>query len=274
MYRNSLKNRIQDWLACSLMELRIKRLGTDLKRHRCYLCCRNGADTDEHIPPKCIYHKDYRNSNLITVPAHESCNGVFSKDDEYFRDNIVLAVADINPKASKLFSSKVLRSFKRKESGGYRARFQKEIGNVEIRTEGGLFLKNAPIKSFDAETIYRMMNRITRGIYYNLTKMVLPRNWPIKTIMVQSDVAQHLKRMDGTPYHHAIVPGIFEYYSYSTRKDDRHSTNFYVFYEAFVFLSYAGSEARKVKDKPLEKYDSLNGIKFTDRTLWVPKGQI
>ena len=46
--------------------------------------CGNPADTRDHVPPKRIYTKPFPD-NLPTVPCCDSCNGAWSKDEQYFK---------------------------------------------------------------------------------------------------------------------------------------------------------------------------------------------
>lgn len=49
----------------------------------CYICEQPGADTRDHVIPKNLFAE--RPSNLITLPAHQSCNTNLSKDEEFLR---------------------------------------------------------------------------------------------------------------------------------------------------------------------------------------------
>lgn len=53
----------------------------------CYLCG-SEATTRDHVPPKTLFAPP-RPNNLITVPACLSCNTSYSRDEEYFRNNVV-----------------------------------------------------------------------------------------------------------------------------------------------------------------------------------------
>jgi hypothetical protein len=46
--------------------------------------CGHSADTQDHVPPKLLYNKPYP-KNLLTVPCCGSCNGAWSKDEQYFK---------------------------------------------------------------------------------------------------------------------------------------------------------------------------------------------
>jgi hypothetical protein len=46
--------------------------------------CGNPANTRDHVPPKLIYTKPFPD-NLPTVPCCDSCNGAWSKDEQYFK---------------------------------------------------------------------------------------------------------------------------------------------------------------------------------------------
>ncbi len=52
--------------------------------NKCYMCEENRTSI-EHVPPKCIFPKGFR-QNLITVPSCEKHNLGKSQDDEYLKD--------------------------------------------------------------------------------------------------------------------------------------------------------------------------------------------
>src|SRR5262245_47178100 len=55
----------------------------------CYLCGLEltGEINDDHVPPRQFYAQELRqahNPNLLTIPAHKSCNASYQQDEEYF----------------------------------------------------------------------------------------------------------------------------------------------------------------------------------------------
>src|SRR4030042_1463259 len=85
-----------------------------LKR-KCYFCGEEGAASNDHIPPKCIFPRAIRKINkhsLITVPAHYKCNNSFRKDDELFR-NFIITQSNETVQGRYAWDNVLLPSFKK-----------------------------------------------------------------------------------------------------------------------------------------------------------------
>lgn len=54
-----------------------------MKRIQNCIYCGEPATTRDHVPPKCFLDKPYP-QNLLTLPACQTCNNSFSKDEQYF----------------------------------------------------------------------------------------------------------------------------------------------------------------------------------------------
>lgn len=76
----------------------------------CYMCDKVAINR-EHAPPLAFFPDDLR-GNLITVPSCKTHNNDNSEDVEYVR-NIIASDINANELAMKLFSGKILRSYKR-----------------------------------------------------------------------------------------------------------------------------------------------------------------
>lgn len=136
----------------------------------CYLCGNPGADTKDHIPPRTIFPKKPI-GQLITVPAHYSCNHKFDKDDELFR-NLVVAVSWRIEEGRKAWD-RVTDSFKK--NPGARREIIKRIVPVVLKNPitGEKVLYKGGIK-IDVDLVKRQIQRWTRGLYFKLTKKPLP----------------------------------------------------------------------------------------------------
>jgi hypothetical protein len=62
----------------------------------CYLCEKDGADTTEHVVPRCLYPGKLPD-DVITLPAHLACNKFTSTDEEAFRNHVSVAIPPGNP---------------------------------------------------------------------------------------------------------------------------------------------------------------------------------
>ncbi len=247
---------------------------TDLEAKKCFICGQPNSDSVDHIPPKCLFASKYRDNNLITVPAHKTCNQAFSMDDEYFRDNLVLAATLSSKAALELFDKKVVKAFKRKEAKAYRKMFRDEISTVNIQTPSGLYLKTLPIKLIDMKRTDAVVERTCRGLYFKRHSTILPIDCPITVSMLKPEAIKIRNQLQGKSIFRTIIPEIFEYVMLSDKSEPMNSFFLLFIYSTLVFHVNTGKVAaeslKHIKDT--ENYDKLEGIKFTDETLWFPPG--
>ena len=158
---------------------------------RCVHCGAPGPLSDDHIPPKNLYTAP-RPSNLITVPACESCNAGAAKDDEYFR--LALSMrreAEANPRAIDA-STKSLRGLSRTESSGFRAQFLNDVVYAWQESEDSRLLIH-DIVGYTAEfsRLDRVVKRLVTGFFFHNVGRRLPDS--------HSAHAWTLEGLHGTP---------------------------------------------------------------------------
>jgi hypothetical protein len=133
---------------------------------RCFWC--GAPDPPEgsrdHVFPKNLFLPP-RPEGLITVPACKDHNGVFSQDEEYFRD-FVLASSYSHPEGRRLWDTRTRSALAKKPA--YRARIAAELRKFEIRTAGGVFLGTIDALIADAPRINAVIRKMVRGLYYHL----------------------------------------------------------------------------------------------------------
>ncbi len=146
----------------------------------CVLCGRRRKLTRDHIPPKCLWLRGTRPSNLITIPTCKSCNMGTSGDDEYLR---VFLVANretaVHPAARNLWPS-VIQSLKRPVT---RAFFE-NVREVELVSRGGLILGKAPASVVDRDQLQRIVAKIIRGLYWHEYYRRLPASHDVMTVCI------------------------------------------------------------------------------------------
>lgn len=138
----------------------------------CIYCQTNPATTKDHVPPKGLF-KEPRPSNLITVPACFECNASFQKDDEYFL-NIALDIFASQTEDGAGVVKKQLRSMRRRESRAKWKPLLNTLMPVELRSEAGLILGSSVAIRIDTNRLMTTVNRIIRGLYYEVVKLPLP----------------------------------------------------------------------------------------------------
>lgn len=149
------------------------RFGTELVRiTACYNCGASEASTRDHVIPKSLIPKPWP-ANLPTVPACESCNRAFSKDEEYVRDRLAAVVGDPNYQGSDLWDV-AWRSLQDPKAHGKKIGFFKDIRKLAkpvLMREGSSDLAVAIQK----ERAHPVIEKMVRGIYYYRFKERLDR---------------------------------------------------------------------------------------------------
>ncbi len=125
----------------------------------CAYCGRAGADTEDHVIPRCLYPKRLSRVQRLTVPAHSACNRGFSLDEVAFKE----AVAGTGwNEAARSVQQSILRSFARHETHG----------------RAGAFLRRLVVKDSPAGPqhwvyphqdlrVLRILKKITRGLAFH-----------------------------------------------------------------------------------------------------------
>lgn len=216
----------------------------------CYICGQPVALAErdlDHVPPKSLFNPEDR-QHLITLPTHRACNQSFAKDDEYFRFCIT-AGAPHDPKAKRLMgdpipgTGPVMRGFHRPESRGFKASILKNMVQVDVRTDAGIYLGSGEAMLQKADRIMRVINRIVRGLYTHRAGEVLPFDWPVSSdLMDPSNLHAFLKPFKVSFFN--IGNGTFLYDSKHLGEDDREAFFWLVFYNTVHFWGYTGSKIR------------------------------
>lgn len=138
----------------------------------CAYCGRGSPETVDHVPPKGIF-PDPLPSDLITVPCCSGCHSKTSSDDQHFRD-VLLSAAELEhePRASKA-RERVARSLTRPEQVRYSTAFVRSMVDVDIYSEGGIWLDMQPGIPLSPR-IGRVVARIARGLYWREFRQPLP----------------------------------------------------------------------------------------------------
>lgn len=144
------------------------------KEEICYLC---GKELDQeisrdHVPPKQFYPRNIRKDfspNLFTLPVHITCNKQYQSDEDYF-------VNSIAPLTKGSFSGNeiwkdISNQFKRPQG----QRIGQMVLNEFQERPSGLYLPgNKVVKRFDPKRVWRVVWKITRGLFYKEYGRFLP----------------------------------------------------------------------------------------------------
>ena len=142
----------------------------------CIYCNERKADTRDHVPPACLFAPP-RPSNLITVPSCRQCNKAFACDDEYLRTVLCFDIENQgHPDVIENLTA-VHRALRRSEARRFRTSFIESITDLELHSEGGIYLGDAHGFVVDASRIGRTVWRILRGLFYHRNNRALPAGY-------------------------------------------------------------------------------------------------
>jgi len=216
------------------------------KNKQCYLCGEWGADSRDHIPPKGIFRKNPE-GQLITVPAHKKCNSKFEKDDEYFRNYVIMGGGG-TAKGKESWQNIVLDSFKKNR--GARLELIRDLEKVWVKPpyRNAYERKDAIIP--DVKIINREIVRITRGLYFHKYKMYLEQDINIECIKrgivldAQTGVNFWNRNFgkDGLALEWTIIEkGVFAYTMGIAKDNPKYGFVFLVFYDSIMFEAFFGA---------------------------------
>ncbi len=146
----------------------------------CYLCgthLDNDVDND-HVPPRHFFSKEIRsteNLNLLTLKTHRSCNESYRLDEEYFLHTFA-------PVAMRSFSGKsILHELFAQYRQNRNIPLSYKIFSEFDPNPSGLYLPGGKIvKRFDPNRVWRVVWKITRGLFFYEYKIFLPETTPRK----------------------------------------------------------------------------------------------
>lgn len=136
---------------------RPKRLGL------CAICAKRDAVTKDHVPPRGIFCPP-RPSNLIRVPACQSCNSGTSGLDERFRVYLGLHVSRTTPHGVRLYEE-ARRSLRHNQ------RLLREVlasvHPAHLTTEHGIIYERGFRVLWDSNAHDTIVEKTIRGLYYH-----------------------------------------------------------------------------------------------------------
>ena len=131
------------------------------------------ADTKEHVVPSCLYPEEPK-VKLLTVPACWDCNNALAKDEEYFHTVLIDRDAWTNsPIAREVWEKRVRPSFKREEWQGLRKLLASNVTPIYLPSPTGF--TEIGILTVDRARLERVAEKIVRGLYYHLTRRIIPQ---------------------------------------------------------------------------------------------------
>ncbi len=209
----------------------------------CYLCGKPGADTREHIPPRGIFPKN-PSGQLITVPAHLKCNQQFDKDDELFRDKIIMA--SWRSIEGKRAYREIVRPSLHKNPG-IKRKLREALTIAWIEDSVSKTLIPARAIKLECDLVERQIDRWTRGLFYHKFKHPLS-----PTINIQVDrlnppeqsvvpFVLELAKQGIQPKWVDVEPGVFTYTYLTTFESNNIGLALFLFFDTEVYLGSTGT---------------------------------
>ena len=212
----------------------------------CVYCGKKLLLTKDHIPPKNLYSKP-RPSNLITVPCCEKCNLQASKDDEYFRLNIIMRDKIEGVSEAESLQGAVFRSLNRKEAGGLK---QDLINRIDVEpsfTSSGIFTGLRNIYEVDFSRLGRVAKRTVAGIIFKESGSRLPDTFDIAvfsmsglnniTLPVKENLKRKISELLQDPYEYIGNESVFAFWHKYSGEDRYTSMWLLIFFKSTSFVA-------------------------------------
>ena len=176
----------------------------------CTYCCVRPAETDDHVPPKCLFPRP-RPSNLITVPSCGICNQGAGLDEEYFLATLMFTEAGSSPAGRELWQQKLRRMYAK--NLGLRYRIAASLRQVNLVTPAGLFLGRGLTQRPDFARLEKVVIKVVRGLYYLEHSVSLSPQMVVEALFLRGDLEREVAQQYGSMYRHGqrAWPGIFSY---------------------------------------------------------------
>lgn len=156
----------------------------------CFLCGEGGADTTEHVVPKCLYPGSLP-SDVITLPAHAACRAT-AKDEEAFRNHIAAAIPPTSP-GYRLWEA-TWKAIHRPQARGMMTAFYRDMLSLPTVDEAGVLRPSPVVARLRNERADRVLAKIVKGLFAWKTGDIL-RNDTVLWRFGQAERGRELLRL-------------------------------------------------------------------------------
>jgi len=165
----------------------MKKRKTGLK---CSYCGVRDMDSRDHVVPKALFGKPTP-QDIITVGVCTRCNHVKSRCDDYLRDCLACDIhVRTNPIVKKLRTGQIARSVMTNRS--VLARQAVQYGRLlPMFTPLGLYAGQCVSFPTSTEPLAGALWFIVRGLYYHVSKTILPENYVYAMCPVQPEYGNY-----------------------------------------------------------------------------------
>ena len=225
----------------------------DNNSKQCIFCGSDEDITKDHIPPKNLFPEP-RPNDLFTVPCCSSCNGSFSKDDEYFRAILVSCQSVSNDENANAVNKKFLVSLKRPQAKGFRAEILKSLTYVDSVSQGGIYMGQRPVMQIDAKRLKKTLIRIAKGLFYRINNHCIPKGYSATITFAQGGLTPSGFEKQIGPYWEltqSIGNGIFKYTYAVCNNNPNAMAIIFSFYEKLFFYGVIAPADDIAKDNSI-----------------------
>ena len=199
--------------------------------------------------PANLFVRKRKAKGLITLPAHKTCNGGFSLDDEHFRLCVTAMSVPHDEAAKTVWDGPTMRGLHRPEMPGLKTDILNSLHPVEVHTEGGLYLGTTEALLREPGRILRVINRITRGLYARRTGNVLAADFPVSSDWIDPDAAVPVFKLLNITLR-SVGEGEFRYGWANMQDDEQEGLCWMIFYNTVHYWGYTGSKLRDMWQPP------------------------
>lgn len=155
-------------------------------KHRgiCVYCGTFGPVGNDHVIPDGLFPQP-KPPNLITVKACESCNGGFSRDDEYIKHGFGMLLDKSKFPGHAPLIDDTLSMLKNKKNAGLARSYINTFRPVNLVSAGGIYYGSTFEYSFKTHRLLNVCNRIVRGLFFTERKERLAEDVPVWSDVVQ-----------------------------------------------------------------------------------------
>ncbi len=195
--------------------------------------CGNPATTRDHVPPQGVF-PDPKPTDLITVPACESCNLRTTLDEEYFRWLVATGSAE-SENAVKLVKERILPKFQRRPA--FLHHVMKGATRVDVHSEDGIYLGKKPAFHFDRHRIQVVIEKIVRGLYFRELDVVLPQSTIVGDFVLNPIFAKGFKEVICALLLQNVGKDVFSYRYWANKELLEESSWFLMFFDKTLFFT-------------------------------------
>lgn len=151
-----------------------------------------------------------------------------------------------NPAALKIMDA-AIRNLQRAEAAGFRRSFLQRISEVEVVTQGGIYLGKTLQTDIDYPRLESVARRTVRGLYFKWKRVPLPRRSPITVYLdsgfarLSGDAGDALLNLVGKLQSEpplVIDPNVFKCWRKDATGADWASAWFMLFFNSIWFLAF------------------------------------